>query len=132
MYGKDLTKWRGYFENRNLKKIFHNMKFCNKVDTLYNLLFFLNYIPKLVWFFAFIICNVFFRVAFQRFNTRMDEFFEETIAIELKKEVPGCMKVNFLPAIKRNLKDSPYLRSAGKLQIVWIIITDWVLYVLRQ
>ena len=44
----------------------------------------------------------------------MDEFFEETIAIELKKEVPGCMKVNFLPAIKRNLKDSPYLRSAGK------------------
>merc|ERR1712203_719573 len=31
---------------------------------------------------------------------------------EGKKEVPGCMKVNFLPAIKRNLKDSPYLRSA--------------------
>jgi len=52
------------------------------------------------------------RLAFQRFNTRMDEFFEETIAVELKKEVPGCMKVNFLPAIRRNLKDSPYLRSA--------------------
>ena len=44
----------------------------------------------------------------------MDEFFEETIAIELKKEVPGCIKVNFLPAVKRCLKDPPYLRSAGK------------------
>jgi hypothetical protein len=58
----------------------------------------------------------------------MDEFFEETIAIELKKEVPGCMKVNFLPAIKRNLKDSPYLRSAGKLKLNcisrYVIITD--------
>jgi len=52
------------------------------------------------------------RVAFQKFNTRMDEFFEETIAQELKKEVPGCLKVNFLPGVKRCLKDSPYLRSA--------------------
>jgi len=52
------------------------------------------------------------RVAFQQFNNRMDEFFEETIAIELKKEVPGCIKVNFLPAVKRCLKDPPYLRSA--------------------
>ena len=55
-----------------------------------------------------------FRQAFQQFNTRMDEFFEETIALELKKEVPGCLKVNFLPAVKRCLKDPPYLRSAGK------------------
>jgi len=52
------------------------------------------------------------RQAFQQFNTRMDEFFEETIALELKKEVPGCLKVNFLPAVKRCLKDPPYLRSA--------------------
>lgn len=51
--------------------------------------------------------------AFEKFNDRLDEFLEETIAIELKKEVPGCIKANFLPAIKRCLKDSPYLRSAG-------------------
>ena len=90
------------------------MTVCNEVDTLYNFIMF----PKLSMFyfllFLYELCNVSFRLAFQRFNTRMDEFFEETIAIELKKEVPGCMKVNFLPAIRRNLKDSPYLRSAGK------------------
>ena len=96
------------------------MKFCYEYWIHFTIYFF----PKL--------CYVFFRVAFQQFNTRMDEFFEETIAIELKKEVPGCMKVNFLPAIKRNLKDSPYLRSAGKLQTVWITITDRVLTLLRS
>ena len=96
------------------------MKFCYEYWIHFTIYFF----PKL--------CYVFFRVAFQQFNTRMDEFFEETIAIELKKEVPGCMKVNFLPAIKRNLKDSPYLRSAGKLQTVWITVTDGVLTLLRS
>ena len=94
-------------------------------------IFFPNW-ASLIFTFMIIVCYVFFRVAFQQFNTRMDEFFEETIAIELKKEVPGCMKVNFLPAIKRNLKDSPYLRSAGKLQTVWITITDGVLTLLRS
>ena len=94
-------------------------------------IFFPNW-ASLIFTFIIIVCYVFFRVAFQQFNTRMDEFFEETIAIELKKEVPGCMKVNFLPAIKRNLKDSPYLRSAGKLQTVWITITDGVLTLLRS
>lgn len=53
------------------------------------------------------------REAFEKFNRRLDEFFEETLALELKKEVSGCMKANFLPAIKRCLKDYPYLRSAG-------------------
>merc|ERR1711935_528228 len=52
------------------------------------------------------------RQAFQQLDARLDEFFEETIALELKKDVPGCIKVNFLPAVKRCLKDPPYLRSA--------------------
>ncbi len=59
--------------------------------------------------------------AFEKFNVRLDEFFEETISLELKKEVPGCLKANFLPAIKRCLKDPPYLRSAGnQIIITWI------------
>merc|ERR1712004_12765 len=50
--------------------------------------------------------------AFDNFNLRMEDCLEEVISEELKKEVPGCIKVNFLPAIKRCLKNPPYLRSA--------------------
>ena len=63
------------------------------------------------------ICIYNFREAFQKFNTRLEECFEEIIAIDLKKEVPGCNKSNFLPAVRRCLKDPPYLRSAGE----WIL-----------
>ena len=56
----------------------------------------------------------------------MEDCLEEVISEELKKEVPGCIKVNFLPAIKRCLKNPPYLRSAGNLtcnkffSILWL------------
>ena len=51
----------------------------------------------------------------------MEDCLEEVISEELKKEVPGCVKVNFLPAIKRCLKNPPYLRSAGNPSIKVIL-----------
>ena len=53
----------------------------------------------------------------------MEDCLEEVISEELKKEVTGCLKVNFLPAIKRCLKNPPYLRSAGKKKVLSILET---------
>jgi len=50
--------------------------------------------------------------AFMRFNVKFEDCFEDFLAKELKLNVPECMKATFIPAIKRCLKDVPYLRTS--------------------
>jgi len=50
--------------------------------------------------------------AFERYNTKFEDCFEAFLADELKKSVPNCMRANFIPAIKRCLKNVPYLRTS--------------------
>ena len=47
-----------------------------------------------------------------RFNVKFEDCFEDFLAKELKLNVPECMKATFIPAIKRCLKDVPYLRTS--------------------
>ena len=62
---------------------------------------------------------IFFREAFERYNTKFEDCFEAFLADELKKSVPNCMRANFIPAIKRCLKNVPYLRTSGMKKIVF-------------